>query len=115
MGLKVDDNLRKKMNNNKEKVDILISINDTDVLIGECKSTKKSYSSFSSVIRQIKSYKDFYEKNNFKVKGCFLVSSDFTENFISDCELFTDFDLSLIDAEALENIYSEFKTKLIYN
>lgn len=57
LGLNVDEELRKEINTVKDKVDLIISTSDDDVIIGEMKTHKGGgYSSYSSIARQTKSY-----------------------------------------------------------
>jgi len=67
IGFDVNEKLRKKINTEKDKIDILISIDDSTVLLVECKTIKDSgYNKFSAISRQIRSYKTLLEKNNCK-------------------------------------------------
>lgn len=108
MNFNVDETLRKEINTKREKADIVIKINDEDIIIGECKSSKNNYSSFSSLIRQLKSYHNFYSKKGFNVKGCIIFAGVFTDDFISESVLFTDFNLTLWQADTLYNVFEEY-------
>ena len=109
MNLNIDESLRKEINTKKEKADIILKVNDNELLIGECKASKNAYSSFSSIKRQIESYNKHYISTGFMVRGCFIVSGEFSDDFKEDCQTYTDLNLTLIEAETLESIYSEFK------
>ena len=110
LGFDVDEKLRKKINTSKNKIDILINLEDEGVIIIECKSVKESgYNKFSSVSRQIKAYRELVESKDLKVTKCLLIAPEFNDDFISECELDLELDLSLITAEALVNILNAFK------
>src|SRR5690606_19385914 len=56
LGLNVEEALRKKISTNKDQIDIVISLNSTDIILVECKTVKENgYNKFSSVSRQLKS------------------------------------------------------------
>lgn len=57
LGFNVDKDLLKKLNNTKDKADILINLGNNEIIIVECKTVKESnYNKFSSVSRQLKAY-----------------------------------------------------------
>ncbi len=110
MGLNVDEKLRREISTNKDKIDIVLNIGNKEIIIVECKSVKESgYNKFSSVSRQIKSYINIAEKKGYNVIKSILVAPDFTEEFIKECELDFDLNLSLIQAESLKNILEAFE------
>ena len=77
----------------------------------ECKSIKESgYNKFSSVFRQLKAYRDLATKNNYNVVKSLLIAPEFTDDFINECELEYELNLSLIEAESLIQILDAFKT-----
>jgi 3-isopropylmalate dehydratase small subunit len=86
-----------------------LDLGNQEIIIIECKSSKKEYSKFTSVIRQVKSYAQIYSRNGFKIKGIIIVSSCFTDDFIHECNTFYDLKVTLIEAQTLVNIYEEFK------
>lgn len=111
MGLNVDEKLRKEISTNKDKIDIVLKIDSREIIIVECKSIKESgYNKFSSVSRQIKSYVTIAEKKGYNVVKSILVAPDFTDEFIKECELDFDLNLSLIQTESLKNILKAFET-----
>ncbi|MFA7124023.1 MAG: hypothetical protein WC212_08290, partial [Candidatus Delongbacteria bacterium] len=68
LGMNVDEKLRNSLNTTKDKIDIILQINPTDIIIVECKTVKESgYNKFSAVSRQLKSYINLAEKNNYRV------------------------------------------------
>lgn len=110
LGFNIDEKLRKKINTKKDKMDILINLGNNELIIIECKTVKeKGYNKFSSVSRQLKAYYELAKKNDFEVKKMLLVAPDFSDDFIEDCELDVDLDLSLLTATSLINILESFK------
>ena len=109
LGLNVNEELRKSINSKRDRADIIIDLGNQDIIIVECKSSKKEYSKFTSVIRQIKSYAKLYSRNGFNINGIMIVSGCFTDDFIHECNTFYDFKVTLIEAQTLVSIYEEFK------
>jgi hypothetical protein len=110
LGLSVDEKLRKKLNTSKDKIDIIISLNNNDLIIIECKTIKESgYNKFSAVSRQMKSYSSLAERNNYKVVKSLLIAPDFSDDFINECGLDYEINLSLVKASTLINILDGFK------
>lgn len=108
--LNVDEELRKSVSTTKDKIDILISITEKEVILIECKSVKETgYNKFSSVSRQIKSYRKVLEKNDYRVIKSLLIAPDFTDDFVNDVEMDYDLNLSLIEASTLLGITRAFK------
>jgi len=108
--LNVDEELRKSVSTSKDKIDILISITEKEVILIECKSVKETgYNKFSSVSRQIKSYKKVLEKNDYRVIKSLLIAPEFTDDFVNDVEMDYDLNLSLIEASTLLGISRAFK------
>jgi len=64
---------------------------------------------FSSVSRQIKSYVDLAKENGFNVVKSLLVAPDFSDDFVNDCGLEFEINLSLITAGSLVNILDGFR------
>ncbi len=110
LGLEVDDSLKARLNTNKDKVDILVNLGDHNLILIECKSVKESgYNKFSSVSRQLKSYMSLADKNGYKVIKSLLVAPEFSDDFIKECGLDYELNLSLITANALRKILEAFK------
>ena len=108
--LDVDEKLRGKLNTAKDKLDILINLGDQEVIIVECKTKKdKKFSTYSSASRQIKAYKSLAENNAYRVVKTFIVAPSFTDDFVNECGLDYDLNLSLITSEALIEIHSAFQ------
>ncbi len=107
----VDEKLRKNINTNKDKIDILLNIGNNELFLIECKTVKESgYNKFSSVSRQMKSYSKLCEKNGYSIIKSLLIAPDFSDDFINETELECDLNLSLITASSLLKILESFKT-----
>ena len=107
----VDENLRKKLNTEKEKMDILLRTGDKSVVLVECKTVKESgYNKFSSISRQVRAYKNLLEKNEFQVDRIIIVAPDFSDDFITDCGDEFSLPISLLKAGSLAAIYNTIKT-----
>lgn len=110
LGLIVDDNLKNKINTSKDKIDIILNQGNDEVILVECKTSKdSSYNKFSAVSRQLKSYSTLLEKNNLRVIKSLLVSNSFTDEFIKECGLEYELNLSLITADTLIGILEGFR------
>ena len=110
LGFNVDENLRKKLNTKKDKIDILLNLGNNDLILVECKTVKESgYNKFSSVSRQLKAYANLAKSHEFKIVKSLLVAPEFSDDFVSDTELETELNLSLITASSLINILNGFK------
>jgi hypothetical protein len=110
LGFNVDEELRKKLNTSKDKIDIVLNIGKNEIIVVECKSIKdKGYNKFSAVYRQLKAYWDLATKNEYKVIKSILIAPEFTDGFINECELEYELNLSLLTAASLSAIYSGFK------
>lgn len=111
LGFNVDEKLKRKLNTAKDKVDIILNLGNNDIIIIECKTVKESnYNKFSSVTRQIKSYINVAKSNGFNVIKTLLIAPDFSDDFVNECDLEFEINLSLITASALVNILEGFKT-----
>lgn len=114
LGFHIDEPLRKKLNTSKDQIDILINLGNNDLIIVECKTIKESnYNKFSSVSRQLKSYDSIARKNDYRVVKSLLIAPEFSDEFIKDCGLEYELNLSLITASSLYKILEGFrKSKL---
>ena len=109
LGLDIDEDLRKKLNNAKNKIDIVVNLGNNEIIIIECKSYKENgYNKYSSVSRQIKAYIDQAEKEGYRVIKSLLVAPEFSDDFEKECALEYDLNLSLISAASLKSIYTGF-------
>ncbi|MBS4014634.1 MAG: hypothetical protein KGZ97_12910 [Bacteroidetes bacterium] len=110
LGFNVDEKLKKKLNTAKDKIDIILNLGNNEIIIIECKTVKESgYNKFSYVSRQIKAYAELAKKNGLNVTKSLLVAPDFSDDFVNDCDLEFEINLSLITASSLVNILEGFK------
>lgn len=110
LGLEVDDSLRQSLSSSKNKIDIVVKTGESEIIIVECKSIKeRGYNKYSSVSRQVNSYKKVAEDKGFSVKKIFIVAPSFTDDFVNECGLDYELNLSLITADTLSDIYSVFQ------
>jgi len=110
LGFQIDETLKKSLNTLKNKIDLVLNLEDEGLIIVECKTVKESgYNKFSSVSRQIKSYIDLASSNGHNVVKSLLVAPDFSDDFVNDCDLDFELNLSLITASSLSNILEAFK------
>jgi len=111
LGFEVDEKLKNKLNTQKDKIDILINLGDNQVILIECKTSKESgYNKFSAVSRQLKSYQGLLVLHGMYVKKVLLIAPEFSDDFITDCQLDTKISISLITASSLYKIVEAFKT-----
>ena len=94
----------------KEHPDIILDFDDEGIVIVECKSGKDPYTKFSSVSRQMDSYYNAYSQQ-YKVSGIILVANSFSEDFVAEAKSNVTFNLALMDANTLLNIYNSLKGK----
>jgi len=110
LGLRVDEKLKDKLNTARAKMDVLINLGGQDLIIVECKTVKdKDYNKYAAVSRQLKSYETLCKKNGYSVNQVVLVSNDFSEDFISECEYDYELDISLLTSSDLLQIQEGFK------
>jgi len=108
--LNVDEKLRQMLSTNKDKTDIVINLGNNELILIECKTSKESgYNKFSSVSRQLKAYCSVAKLNNYKIIKSLLISPEFTDDFVKDCGLDYELNLSLITASSLIKILEGFK------
>ncbi len=111
LGFNVDDSFKNKLNTKKDMMDILLNLGNDEIIIVECKTSKeRGYNKFSSVSRQLKSYQNLALKNNLRIVKILLVAPEFSDDFVTDCEMDIEMNLSLITASTLSNIFDFFKT-----
>lgn len=110
LGFLVDEDLKSKVNSKKDKIDVVLNLGSDNVILVECKTVKESgYNKFSSVSRQLKSYESRINSQGLKVIKSLLVAPDFSDDFIKECGLDYELNLSLIRASSLYNILLGFK------
>ncbi|MFD1552584.1 hypothetical protein DNU06_15560 [Putridiphycobacter roseus] len=111
LGFNVDESLKNQLNTKKDMMDILLNLDNQEIIIIECKTSKeRGYNKFSSVSRQLKSYQNLALKNNLRIVKILLIAPEFSDDFVTDCEMDTEMNLSLITAATLSNIFEAFKT-----
>jgi Holliday junction resolvase len=111
LGFNVDDTFRTSLNTKKDMIDILLNLDNNEVIIVECKTSKeKGYNKFSSVSRQLKSYQNLALKNNLRIVKILLIAPEFSDDFVTDCEMDMEMNLSLVTASTLSHILDAFKT-----
>jgi len=110
LGFNVDEKLRRELSTSRAKMDILLNLGGKDLIIVECKSVKdKDYNKFTAVSRQLKSYKNACKKKGYHVSQVVIVSNEFTEDFISECEYDYELSISLITSNGLVKILDGLK------
>jgi len=110
LGFNVDEKFRNQLNTQKDIMDIVLNLGNNEIIIVECKTIKeKGYNKFSSVSRQLKSYQNLALKNNLRIVKMLLVAPEFSDDFVSDCEMDTEMNLSLLSASTLSKIFETFK------
>jgi len=110
LGFNVDEDLKKTLNTKKDKIDIVLNLGDDGLIIVECKTVKESgYNKFSSVSRQLRSYINLATRNGYNVVKSLIVAPDFSDDFVNDCDLDFELNLSLITASSLSKILEGFK------
>jgi hypothetical protein len=110
IGFNVDDKFKSQLNTTKDMMDILLNLGNQEIIIVECKTSKeRGYNKFSSVSRQLKSYQNLALKNDLRIVKILLVAPEFSDDFVTDCEMDMEMNLSLITASTLSNISEAFK------
>ena len=110
LGFNVDVDLKNQVNTKRDKVDILVNLGNSQVMLVECKTVKDStYNKFSSIIRQLKSYNSLLQGKGLHVVKALIVAPDFSEDFVADAELEYDLSPSLLKAGELRTIHAAFK------
>ncbi|KAA1242684.1 hypothetical protein [Aquimarina sp. RZ0] len=110
LGFHVDDDFKNQLNTKKDMMDILLNLGNNEIIIVECKTSKeRGYNKFSAVSRQLKSYQSLALKNNLRIVKILLVAPEFSEDFVHDCGMDAEINLSLITATTLSRISEGFK------
>ncbi|APQ17214.1 hypothetical protein [Maribacter hydrothermalis] len=111
LGFNIDESLKSKINTQKDMIDILLNLGNDEIIIVECKTSKeRGYNKFSTVSRQLKSYQNLALKNNLRIVKILLVAPEFSDDFVTDCEMDTEMNLSLLTASTLSKILESFKS-----
>ncbi|WP_087022428.1 hypothetical protein [Thaumasiovibrio subtropicus] len=112
LGMIVDEDLRKDINTAKDKADIIISLDNDDVIIGEAKSFKNgSFAKYSSTSRQVKSYVKRCEANGHRVAQVLIIAPAFSDDFVDAADMDTDINISLLEAAGLKKILDAYKQR----
>jgi len=112
LGLFVDEELRKQVNTAKDKADIIISLGDDDVIVGEVKSHKNGdFSKYSTTSRQVKAYVNRCEANGKRVAQVLIVAPSFSDDFVAAAEMDADVNISLLEAKGLKAIVAAYKSR----
>lgn len=112
LGLKVDEDLRKEINTAKDKVDIILSLSEDDIIVGEAKTSKSGdFAKYASTSRQVKAYATRCENFGKRVAQVLIVAPRFSEDFITSAEMDPEINISLLTADGLKLIYEAFKAK----
>ncbi len=112
LGLFVDEELRKQVNTAKDKADIIVSLGDDDVIVGEVKSHKNGdFAKYSTTSRQVKAYVNRCEANGKRVAQVLIVAPSFSDDFVAAAEMDTDVNISLLEAKGLKAIVAAYKSR----
>ena len=112
LGLEVDEDLRRSINTSKDKADIILSLNEDDVIIGEAKTCKNGdFSKYSTTSRQVKAYVNRCEAAGMRVAQVLIVAPSFSDDFVESAEMDTEINISLLEAAGLKQILNAFKSR----
>jgi hypothetical protein len=112
LDLHIDEDVRKEINTAKDKADIIISLSDNDIIIGEAKTCKSGdFAKYSTTSRQVKAYVTRAENIGKRVAQVLIIAPSFSDDFIESAEMDTEVNISLLEAKGLKLIYDTFKSK----
>ncbi|QDF74272.1 MULTISPECIES: hypothetical protein [Shewanella] len=112
LNLVVDEDVRKSINTAKDKADIVISLSDDDVIIGEAKTFKNGdFAKYSTTSRQVKAYVNRCENQGKRVAQVLIIAPSFSQDFVESAEMDTEINISLLEAEGLKMIYDAYKSR----
>lgn len=112
LGLVVDEDLRRAINTAKDKADVLISLSEDDVIVGEAKTCKNGdFAKYSTTSRQVKAYANRCEQAGKRVAQVLIVAPTFSEDFVESAEMDTEVNISLLEADGLKNILDAYKAR----
>ncbi|WP_372761181.1 hypothetical protein [Pseudoalteromonas sp.] len=110
--LNIDEDLRKDLNTSKDKADIVISLSDNDIIIGEAKTCKNGdFAKYSTTSRQVKAYVTRAENQGKRVAQVLIIAPSFSDDFIESAEMDTEVNISLLEAHGLKLILDAYKSK----
>lgn len=112
LGMNVDEDLRKDINTAKDKPDIIVSLENDDVIIGEAKSFKNGeFAKYATTSRQVKSYVKRCEASGHRVAQVLIVAPVFSADFIDAADMDTEINISLLEANGLQKILAAYKQR----
>jgi hypothetical protein len=112
LDLNIDEEVRKEINTSKDKADIIISLSDDDIIIGEAKTCKSGdFAKYSTTSRQVKAYVSRAESIGKRVAQVLIIAPSFSDDFIESAEMDTEVNISLLEAKGLKLILDAFKSK----
>ncbi|MEM0514673.1 hypothetical protein WCN91_04355 [Pseudoalteromonas sp. YIC-827] len=112
LGLAVDEDLRRAVNTSKDKADVLISLSEDDVIVGEAKTCKNGdFAKYSTTSRQVKAYANRCESAGKRVAQVLIVAPTFSDDFVESAEMDTEVNISLLEAEGLKRILDAYKSR----
>ncbi|GGD70021.1 hypothetical protein [Lacimicrobium alkaliphilum] len=112
LDLLVDEELRKSINTTKDQADIIISISEDDVIIGEAKTCKNGdFAKYSTTSRQVKAYATRCENQGKRVAQVLIVAPTFSKDFVESAEMDTEVNISLLEARGLKLILDAYKSR----
>lgn len=112
LDLTIDEEFRKAINTAKDKADIIISISEDDVIIGEAKTCKSGdFAKYSTTSRQVKAYVNRCESQGRRVAQVLIIAPAFSKDFVESAEMDTEVNISLLSAAGLKLIHDAYTTK----
>ncbi len=112
LGLAVDEDLRRAVNTAKDKADVLISLSEDDVIVGEAKTCKNGdFAKYSTTSRQVKAYANRCESAGKRVAQVLIVAPTFSDDFVESAEMDTEVNISLLEADGLKRILDAYKSR----
>lgn len=112
LGLNIDEDLRKAINTAKDQADIMISLSEDDIIIGEAKTCKNGdFAKYSSTSRQVKAYVNRCESSGKRVAQVLIVAPSFSDDFVESAEMDTEVNISLLEASGLKLILDAYKAR----
>lgn len=112
LGLDVDEDLRRSINTAKDKADIILSLSEDDIIIGEAKTCKNGdFAKYSTTSRQVKAYVNRCESSGKRVAQVLIIAPSFSTDFVESAEMDTEINISLLEAAGLKQIFDAFKSR----
>ncbi|BDX03148.1 hypothetical protein MACH16_18960 [Marinomonas pontica] len=112
LGLDVDEDLRRSINTSKDKADIILSLSEDDIIIGEAKTCKNGdFAKYSTTSRQVKAYVNRCESSGKRVAQVLIIAPSFSTDFVESAEMDTEINISLLEAAGLKQILDAFKSR----